>query len=61
MNRQKLFRELLCFRQDALFDSKVQKSHVRVARTQRLRGHTIFSLDTEIFKLLNYCYWVRKL
>ena len=38
-----------------IFDSKDQKSGVRL-----VTGHPKFSLDTAVFKFLNYCYWMCK-
>ena len=57
MSRRKRFCELFRFREDI----RSQSSKITCPRSQRLRRHSNFSLDTNIFIFLNYCYWVCKL
>ena len=52
MNRQKRFRELFRFREDI----QSQSSKIACPHSEWLRGHTIFSVYTEVFKFLNYCF-----
>ena len=55
MNRRKRCHELFRFREDIRSES----SKITCQRSQRLR-HANFSIDTDIFIFLNYCYWVCK-
>ena len=41
-------------------DIQSQRLKIGFPHSQRLRGHLIFSLYTEIFIFLNYCYWICK-
>ena len=56
MSRQKRFRDLFRFREDI----RSQSSKIACLRSHRLRKHATFSLDTENFIFLNYCYRVCK-
>ena len=53
MNRQKGFANLFVFAK--IFVGQDRKSGVRV-----VVGQPNFSLDTAVFKFLNYCYWMCK-
>ena len=53
MNSQKQDCKLFCFRGDI----QSLRSKIKSLRSQRLRGHTNFSLDMEVFIFLNYCCW----
>ena len=52
----KRFRDLFRFREDI----RSQRSKIWCPGSQRLRRHPNFSLDTAVFKFLNYCYWMCK-
>ena len=56
MNRQKRFSKIFCFPGDI----RLQSAKIGCQRSQQLRGHPIFSLDTGIFIFLMFCYWMCK-